>query len=99
MLFQRSLLKPLPLKGLSEAPRLYGFEEYDFAVSEVGRIVAEGDLNGDSLPDAVFWSKSAGRNAQVACSGCYQAPDGNSIRGESSGNFGPEPLTYLDLIF
>jgi hypothetical protein len=81
-------------------PKLLGSmipKEYEFAESEVGPIVAEGDLNGDSLQDMVFLVQNlAEEMPKSLVLVAYQAPDGNFILGESSGNFGPEPLTYLD---
>jgi hypothetical protein len=81
-------------------PKLLGSmvpQEYDFAESEVGPIVAEGDLNADSLPDVVFLVQNLEEEMPKSLVlVAYQAPDGKFIRGESSGNFGPEPLTYLD---
>ncbi len=72
-------------------------EDYEFALSEVGPIVAEGDLNGDSLPDIVFLVQNLEEEmpkSQILIA--YQTQDGKYEPGERSGNFGPEPTTYLD---
>jgi hypothetical protein len=72
-------------------------EDYEFAVSEEGPIVAEGDLNGDNLPDIVFLLQNLEEEmpkSQILIA--YQTQDGKYEPGERSGNFGPEPTTYLD---
>lgn len=70
---------------------------FEIAASETGPILAEGDLNGDSLADVAFLlqnleAEMPHSEALVA----YQQQDGSYQSGEKTGNLGPEPLTYLD---